>query len=153
MLPHISTALYCHQEKLCIAILETYVKQLIEERQVALIATYTATLPQDLQIECYAKFLEGLVGCFTSRVFGLAINGGDLPKLLYGIQLLVSIQTHYAHPKCRPSVLRRAIMPALLLNPHAGLRSTIDRVSKIPISGEWWALQLLSQHAPFVWVR
>jgi len=53
-------ALFCHQEKLCIAILETYVKQLIEEHQVALIATYTATLPQDLQIECYAKFLEGL---------------------------------------------------------------------------------------------
>ncbi|KAK2172581.1 hypothetical protein NP493_941g02002 [Ridgeia piscesae] len=48
------------KEKLCIAILETYVKQLIEEHQVALIATYTATLPQDLQIECYAKFLEGV---------------------------------------------------------------------------------------------
>ncbi|KAI0211244.1 Nuclear pore complex protein [Lamellibrachia satsuma] len=48
------------EEKLCIAILETYVKQLIEEKQVELIATYTATLPQDLQIECYAKFLEGV---------------------------------------------------------------------------------------------
>lgn len=48
------------KEKLCVAILETYVKQLIEEQQVALIATYTATLPQDLQIECYAKFLEGI---------------------------------------------------------------------------------------------
>lgn len=25
----------------------------------ALVATYTATLPQPLQLECYAKFLEG----------------------------------------------------------------------------------------------
>ena len=56
----ISVALVRHQEKLCVAILETYVRQLIDEKHVTLIATYTATLPQELQIECYAKFLEGI---------------------------------------------------------------------------------------------
>ena len=41
------------------AILETYVKTLIEGKQQETVATYTATLPKKLQIGCYAKFLEG----------------------------------------------------------------------------------------------
>lgn len=49
-------------------------KQLIEEKQVELIATYTATLPQDLQIECYAKFLEGLFRSLLLLVFFMPRN-------------------------------------------------------------------------------
>lgn len=42
------------------AIIETFVRHLIEDKHSALVATYVATLPQELQIEWYAKFLEGM---------------------------------------------------------------------------------------------
>ena len=48
------------QEELSIAILEAYVRHLIEDKQMSLVATYTATLPQHLQLEWYARFLEGM---------------------------------------------------------------------------------------------
>ena len=47
-----------HQEELCVAILEAYVRYLIIEKQTPLIATYVATLPQESQVEWYASFLE-----------------------------------------------------------------------------------------------
>ena len=47
------------QEELCVAIMEAYVGDLIENHQVALVAAYVAVLPQNLQVEWYAKFLEG----------------------------------------------------------------------------------------------
>lgn len=48
------------KEELCIAILETYVRDLIEQKQIPLIASYVATLPVGLQVEWYAKFLEDI---------------------------------------------------------------------------------------------
>ncbi len=59
------------------AILEAYVRQLIEDKQNSLIATYTATLPQHLQLEWYAKFLEGrpdfvVLSKFTGNSFDVA---------------------------------------------------------------------------------
>ncbi|XP_067133946.1 nuclear pore complex protein Nup107 [Centruroides vittatus] len=50
------------KEELTVAILESYVKDLIEKQQVMLIADYTATLPTPQQILWYAKFLEGISG-------------------------------------------------------------------------------------------
>lgn len=47
------------QEELCVAILEAYVGDLIENDQVDLVAAYVAVLPANLQVEWYAKFLEG----------------------------------------------------------------------------------------------
>ncbi|XP_070540867.1 nuclear pore complex protein Nup107-like [Ptychodera flava] len=48
------------KEELCTAILEAYVKDLIEDKNTGLVATYTATLPLAMQITCYARFLEGI---------------------------------------------------------------------------------------------
>lgn len=50
------------KEQLTVAILESYVKDLIKNHQVMLIADYTATLPAPQQILWYAKFLEGIEG-------------------------------------------------------------------------------------------
>ncbi|XP_077992386.1 nuclear pore complex protein Nup107-like [Glandiceps talaboti] len=48
------------KEELCTAILEAYVKDLIQDKNTNLVATYTATLPPAMQVTCYAKFLEGI---------------------------------------------------------------------------------------------
>lgn len=48
------------KEELCNAILEAYVKDLIDERYLPLVAWYTAMLPKDSQVYWYAKFLEGV---------------------------------------------------------------------------------------------
>ncbi|KAK2558371.1 Nuclear pore complex protein Nup107 [Acropora cervicornis] len=44
----------------CVAILKAYVQVLIDEKQIDLVATYTATLPPEIQTRTYAYFLEGL---------------------------------------------------------------------------------------------
>lgn len=44
----------------CVAILKAYVQALIDEKQIDLVATYTATLPPEIQIQTYAYFLEGV---------------------------------------------------------------------------------------------
>lgn len=48
------------KETLCDSILECYVKLLIDDKQVELVATYVAALPRTLQVEWYAKFLQGI---------------------------------------------------------------------------------------------
>ncbi|KAG1682091.1 Nuclear pore complex protein Nup107 [Nymphon striatum] len=50
----------CHNEELCISILEAYVEDLINEKKTNLVAHYVATLPNHLQVFWYAKFLEGI---------------------------------------------------------------------------------------------
>ncbi|XP_067027190.1 nuclear pore complex protein Nup107-like [Acropora muricata] len=44
----------------CVAILKAYVQVLIDEKQIDLVATYTATLPPEIQTRTYAYFLEGI---------------------------------------------------------------------------------------------
>nr|XP_006815564.1 PREDICTED: nuclear pore complex protein Nup107-like [Saccoglossus kowalevskii] len=48
------------KEELCTAILEAYVRDLIEDKNTLLVATYTSTLPPPMQVTCYAHFLEGI---------------------------------------------------------------------------------------------
>ncbi|XP_032220612.2 nuclear pore complex protein Nup107 isoform X2 [Nematostella vectensis] len=48
-------------DEICYSILKAYVQCLIDDHQVPLVATYTATLPQDLQVQTYAYFLEEIV--------------------------------------------------------------------------------------------
>ena len=54
-----SADVFLLQEELCVSILEAYVKYLIEAKHVELVATYVALLPKEMQVEWYAKFLEG----------------------------------------------------------------------------------------------
>jgi Nuclear pore protein 84 / 107 len=49
----------CEQEDQCTDVLEAYVKLLISQKHVDLVAVYVATLPQALQVPWYATFLEG----------------------------------------------------------------------------------------------
>ncbi|CAH1783976.1 unnamed protein product [Owenia fusiformis] len=46
--------------ELCVGILEAYVQDLIQDGHKQLIATYVSTLPENLQIRWYARFLEGI---------------------------------------------------------------------------------------------
>ena len=47
-----------------------YLQALIDEKQIDLVATYTATLPPEIQIQTYAYFLEGkCVEDFTAGRF------------------------------------------------------------------------------------
>ncbi|XP_072042829.1 nuclear pore complex protein Nup107-like [Amphiura filiformis] len=48
------------KEEICVAIMEAYVKDLIKEKRIKLVATYTAQLPQSMQTSWYATFLEGI---------------------------------------------------------------------------------------------
>jgi len=48
------------KEEVCIVVLETYIATLIEAKRNELVATYVSKLPQPLQVEWYAKFLEGI---------------------------------------------------------------------------------------------
>ncbi|XP_033633061.1 nuclear pore complex protein Nup107-like [Asterias rubens] len=48
------------KEEICVAIIEAYVKDLIEEKHKKLVATYTAQLPYEMQVSWYARFLEGI---------------------------------------------------------------------------------------------
>ncbi|XP_013392603.1 nuclear pore complex protein Nup107-like [Lingula anatina] len=48
------------KEEMCTFILESYVMSLIEEKHTTLVAHYVSTLPQDLQLEWYARFLQGI---------------------------------------------------------------------------------------------
>lgn len=54
---------------MCVTVLEAYVKDLIAAGHKDLVAFYTSTLPPDHQVDCYAKFLEGmrLVFSYTAR--------------------------------------------------------------------------------------
>ena len=47
------------QEQKYVSIIESYVKLLIDEKEIDLVAGYVATLPKSLQVHWYAKFLEG----------------------------------------------------------------------------------------------
>ncbi|XP_031573493.1 nuclear pore complex protein Nup107-like [Actinia tenebrosa] len=49
------------QEELSCPLLKAYVQNLIDDCQVPLVATYTATLPPELQIDTYAYFLEEII--------------------------------------------------------------------------------------------
>ncbi|XP_066920444.1 nuclear pore complex protein Nup107-like isoform X1 [Clytia hemisphaerica] len=48
------------QEEICVAVLKKFVENLIENQQHDLVAAYTACLPSELQVEIYAKFLQGI---------------------------------------------------------------------------------------------
>lgn len=48
------------KEEICVAILESYVEELIESHSLSLVAAYAATLPPPKQVVWYAKFLEGI---------------------------------------------------------------------------------------------
>lgn len=47
-----------NRENLCDAILDSYIKRLIDKRQIELVAFYTSKLPKNLQISTFAKLLE-----------------------------------------------------------------------------------------------
>lgn len=50
------------KEDMCNSILEEYIKLLIQERHVDLVAMYVSSVPEGLQLELYSKFLEGIFG-------------------------------------------------------------------------------------------
>lgn len=56
------------QEEVCIEVLKKYVETLIEKQQNGLVASYTACLPGDLQVEIYAKFLQGIEDAETKKM-------------------------------------------------------------------------------------
>ena len=47
------------QEELSSLVIETYVEELIKDKQYNLIAFYVSKLPSSAQVHWYAKFLEG----------------------------------------------------------------------------------------------
>lgn len=49
----------CVQDDLSTNVLEAYVKLLINEKHIDLVAAYVAVLPRGLQVQWYATFLEG----------------------------------------------------------------------------------------------
>ncbi|KAK2163756.1 hypothetical protein LSH36_74g00028 [Paralvinella palmiformis] len=72
-----------NKEELSVSVLEAYVKYLIEDKHTHLVATYVALLPKEMQVEWYAKFLEGITdtdqrkSCLT-----LALKAGlDVPSI------------------------------------------------------------------------
>lgn len=71
------------KEELCVAILEAYVGDLIENDQVDLVAAYVAVLPANLQVEWYAKFLEGINESEQrKKCLDLATDAGlDVPSI------------------------------------------------------------------------
>ena len=52
-------SLVFHQEELSILVLEAYIRSLIEDQRKDLIATFVAKLPPNMQVDWYARFLEG----------------------------------------------------------------------------------------------
>ena len=65
------------------SILEAYIKALIEDKHIELIATYVATLPQELQVEWYAKFLTGKFGFFAIVVSNTEYHISQLVTVHY----------------------------------------------------------------------
>ena len=55
----------CFQEEYSNLIIETYVDELIKDKQYPLIAFYVSKLPADAQVHWYATFLEGKEVDFT----------------------------------------------------------------------------------------
>lgn len=51
-----------NKEDLCDSILEEYIKLLIQERHVDLVALYVANVPRSHQLVLYSRFLEGIFG-------------------------------------------------------------------------------------------
>lgn len=48
------------QEEICVEVLRRYVEILIEDKHNSLVAVYTARLPAEMQVDVYARFLEGI---------------------------------------------------------------------------------------------
>ncbi|CAH3035204.1 unnamed protein product [Porites lobata] len=69
--------------ELCVSILKAYVQALIDEKQIDLVATYTATLPPEIQTQTYAYFLEDIVDMKQrQKCLDLARNAGlDVPLI------------------------------------------------------------------------
>ena len=51
------------QEEYSNIVIETYVEELIKDKQYSLIAFYVSKLPPNAQVHWYAKFLEGKNFC------------------------------------------------------------------------------------------
>ncbi|XP_071946687.1 nuclear pore complex protein Nup107-like [Antedon mediterranea] len=71
------------KEEICTAIIEAYVKNLIDVKHLELVSVYAAQLPESLQVECYAHFLEGIQEKDTRKYcLQLAEEAGlDVPKI------------------------------------------------------------------------
>lgn len=67
----------------CVSILKAYVQALIDEKQTDLVATYTATLPPEIQTETYAYFLEDIIDMKQrQKCLELASSAGlDVPLI------------------------------------------------------------------------
>ena len=61
--------LCCTQEAMCNAVLEAFIKYLIDEKEVDLIAIYVATLPCSRQIELYAQLLKGTEAIAACEIY------------------------------------------------------------------------------------
>ena len=59
------------QEELSSLVIETYVEELIKDKQYNLIAFYVSKLPSTAQVHWYAKFLEGNNNSFTLKCLSL----------------------------------------------------------------------------------
>ncbi|XP_033126443.1 nuclear pore complex protein Nup107-like isoform X2 [Anneissia japonica] len=71
------------KEEICTAIIEAYVKDLVDVKHLELVSVYAAQLPEFLQVACYAHFLEGIHEKETRKYcLQLAEDAGlDVPKI------------------------------------------------------------------------
>ena len=70
-------------------IIESYVRDLIEDSRTTMVALYVSKLPQNLQIEWYARFLEGECCQLTKETICIAT-----PQSLNAV-IKFSVETFY----------------------------------------------------------